>query len=47
MDFCQGGDLAMLQDSKKKFDVEFVKFYTAEIILALQYIHEKLNVVHR
>jgi len=47
MDFCQGGDLASYLQRHKKLDESATRFYAAEVILALQYIHEELEIIHR
>lgn len=47
MDYCPGGDLAVRRKKEGSFSEKIVKFYTAEIILALQYLHENLNIIHR
>jgi len=47
MDLCQGGDMANYLFKNKKLDEESAKFYAAEVILALQYIHEELDIIHR
>jgi len=46
-DYCSGGDLSHWIKKKGRFDENIVRFYAAEIILALQYLHEKLNIIHR
>ncbi len=46
-DYCSGGDLSHWIKKKGKFDEGVVRFYAAEIVLALQYLHEKLNIIHR
>lgn len=46
-DYCSGGDLSRWIKKKGKFDEDVVRFYAAEIVLALQYLHEKLNIIHR
>jgi len=47
MDFCPGGELFNQLKKKGRFDEESAKFYTAETILALQYLHEKLDIIYR
>jgi len=47
MDFCAGGELLTQLKKKGKFDEESVRFYTAEIILGLQYLHEELGLIYR
>ncbi|XP_002962458.2 serine/threonine-protein kinase D6PK [Selaginella moellendorffii] len=48
MDFCPGGDLHKLRQRqpKKRFDEETVRFYAAEVLLALEYLH-MMGVVYR
>jgi serine/threonine protein kinase len=46
MELCRLGDLKKLIDSEGELNKRLVRFYTIEIINALQYLHEK-NVVHR
>ena len=46
MDFCQGGELYFHIKQNKHFSEDVAKFYAAEIILALEYLHKK-NIVYR
>eukprot|EP01103_Thecamoeba_quadrilineata_P016824 TRINITY_DN574_c0_g1_i2.p2 TRINITY_DN574_c0_g1~~TRINITY_DN574_c0_g1_i2.p2 ORF type:complete len:232 (+),score=61.63 TRINITY_DN574_c0_g1_i2:21-716(+) len=46
MDFLNGGQLFYHLRKQAMFSEEHVKFYAAEIILALEYLH-KLHIVHR
>jgi len=46
LDYCPGSDLAYHLNKKQIFDEEEAKFFIAEIILAIEYIHS-LNVVYR
>jgi serine/threonine protein kinase len=39
MKFIRGGELFQHLHQKKKFSEELTKFYTAQIIIALDYIH--------
>ncbi len=41
MDFVNGGSLAFHLDKKKKFDEARVKFYSAQIVCGLLYLHSK------
>lgn len=41
-----GGDLNSLLKTEQYFDEKTAKFYTAEILLALEYLH-KLGIIHR
>lgn len=47
MDFMPGGELFMHLRRMRKFDESVVRFYAAEVILALEYLHEKLDVIYR
>lgn len=46
MDFMQGGELFFLLKKAIKFNEAFTKFYAAEIILALEYLHSK-GIIYR
>ncbi|EFJ30378.1 hypothetical protein SELMODRAFT_89681 [Selaginella moellendorffii] len=48
MEYCPGGDLHTLRQRQltKRFDNEAVRFYAAEILLALEYLH-MMGVVYR
>eukprot|EP01091_Cochliopodium_minus_P015909 TRINITY_DN578_c0_g1_i1.p1 TRINITY_DN578_c0_g1~~TRINITY_DN578_c0_g1_i1.p1 ORF type:complete len:468 (-),score=183.20 TRINITY_DN578_c0_g1_i1:143-1546(-) len=41
LDYVNGGELFFHLQNQKKFDAERVKFYCAEIVLGLKYLHEK------
>lgn len=45
-DFCQGGELFYHLKQKKSFSNSMVRFYSAEIALALEYLHRH-NIVYR
>jgi serine/threonine protein kinase len=45
-DFMQGGDLFYHMHEARKFDFELTQFYSAEILLALEYLHKK-DMVYR
>jgi len=47
MELCLGGELYLHLRHESKFDENAVKFYASEIILAMQYLHEKLHLIHR
>ena len=47
MDFCAGGELFTHLNQKGKFNEETTKFYAAEVILGIDYLHEKLNIIYR
>ncbi|KAI8987226.1 kinase-like domain-containing protein [Pilobolus umbonatus] len=46
MEYASGGELFSILKQKKKFSEEDAKFYSAEIVLALTYLHSK-NIVYR
>ena len=46
MDFCQGGELNYHIQKCEKFSEGKARFYAAEIILALDYLHSK-NIIYR
>ena len=43
----QIGDLYTHLRNKEKFDENTARFYVAEVILALEFLHENLNVIYR
>ncbi len=46
IDFCEGGDLSMHITNKQIFEEGEAKFYIAELVLAIEYLHEK-NIIYR
>jgi serine/threonine protein kinase len=46
VDFCPGGELFYLLQKHNRFTEKEAKFYFAEILLGLEYIHSK-NVLYR
>ena len=46
LDFCEGGDLSMHITNKQIFEESEAKFYIAELILAIEYLHSK-NIIYR
>ena len=46
MEYIMGGDFARLLNEYVRFDDSVAKFYTAEIVLALESLHQK-GIVHR
>lgn len=44
MDFVQGGELFFYLRKYTKFPTEVVKFYAAELVLALDYLHQKSTI---
>lgn len=46
MEFVNGGDLMFYIQKKGYFEENVARFYAAEIICGLQYLHE-LNIIYR
>lgn len=46
LDYCPGGDLAFHLNKRQIFDENEARFYIAEVILAMEYIHS-LNIIYR
>jgi len=46
IDLCEGGDLSMHIDQRQVFEESEAKFYIAELILAVEYLHSK-NIIYR
>lgn len=46
LDYCPGGDLAHHLNKVQLFDEKVAKFFIAEVVLAIEYIHS-LNVIYR
>ena len=46
MDHCPGVCLSDILRKKRKLDVDTVRVYAAEIVLALEYLHSK-NIIYR
>ena len=46
MDFINGGELFTYINREKRFSEERSRFYAAEIILALEYLHE-MDIIYR
>lgn len=46
MDYCEGGDLGKFLEKKKKFDENTVRNYAAEILLALEALHQE-KIIYR
>ena len=46
MEYMKGGDFSSLLETVGAFDEETAKFYIAQIVLALEYLHAK-GVIHR
>jgi len=46
MDYCPGGDLLLNLIEKKRLTIEETKFYMAELVLAIEYMHNQ-NILYR
>ncbi|KRX10307.1 Protein kinase-like domain [Pseudocohnilembus persalinus] len=46
LEFCQGGELFNLLCAKQKFSEEVCRFYSSQIVLAMEYLHNK-NIIYR
>jgi serine/threonine protein kinase len=46
MEFLNGGDLFSLLNSLECFDTDEARFYLAECVLALEYLHAR-GIIHR
>lgn len=46
LDYCPGGDLAFHLNKRQIFDESEARFFIAEVILAIEYIHT-LNIIYR
>ncbi|EGR30696.1 protein kinase domain protein [Ichthyophthirius multifiliis] len=47
MEYCTGGELYSYVVRYKKFTLEISKFITAEIVLGLEYLHDKMKIIYR
>lgn len=47
MDFLKGGDLHKLIEKKRGFPEDVARFFAAEVILGLEYLHTVLDVMYR
>jgi len=47
MDFMPGGELFMHLKRMKKFEEDIARFYASEVVLAIEYLHETLDIVYR
>lgn len=41
LDFMKNGDLMGILNKYKKFEAEYAKFYVAQVVLCLEYLHGK------
>lgn len=48
LDYCSSGDLSLVlaQQPENRFDENIAKFYICELILAIEYLHNK-NIIYR
>lgn len=46
MDYCPGNDLSHHLDEHEHFSEEIAKFYIAEVVLAIEYLHSK-DIIYR
>ena len=46
LDYCPGGDLSLQIIDRGVFDEETTRFYMAELLLSLEYLHDQ-NIVYR
>lgn len=47
MEYVACGNLGLYLKNLDRFSLEEAKFYGAEILLGLQYLHEEINIIHR
>lgn len=47
MDYIPGGELFKFLKKKGRFDVASTRFYAAEVLLALGYLHNDLDTIYR
>ena len=46
MRFVQGGELFNLLNKKRRFDEAMARFYAAQVVLAIGYLHDQ-NIIYR
>lgn len=46
MPFIRGGELYKVMKQRKRFTEDIVKFYAAQLVLGLGYLHQ-MNIIHR
>lgn len=47
IDYVAGGELFKLLKKYKRFSVAQTRFYVAQVLLGLEFLHEKLNIIYR
>ena len=47
IDYVAGGELFKLLKKFKRFTVTQTRFYVAQVLLGLEFLHEKLNIIYR
>lgn len=47
IDYVPGGELFTYLKKYKKFTLEQTRFYAVEVLLALDYLHNQLNIIYR
>ena len=47
IDYVPGGELYTYMQKEKKFTLEAARFYAVEVLLALEYLHNELNIIYR
>jgi serine/threonine protein kinase len=47
MEYCQGGELYHCIKKFKVFPENVVQFYTGQVLLGLEYLHNDLNIIYR
>jgi len=47
MEYLQGGELYDLLRKKGKFSEDVARFYLAEVICGIDYLHNNLNIIYR
>ena len=47
MEYLSGGDLLNLLAENRKFNEEACKFYLAEIVAGIEYLHNEIDVIYR
>lgn len=47
LDFCPGGEVFSYLRRARRFNESTSKFYAAEIVLILEFLHEKMGVAYR